>query len=85
MKSALKTWQRKILRKIYGPIRDQNGSRIKTNDELQVMCRKPNIVTTIDVRRLEWAGHVVRMSDYRTAKKYFWKNQMEEKKQEDQN
>jgi hypothetical protein len=32
------------------------------------MYRKPNIVTTIKVRRLEWAGHVVRMSDGRTVK-----------------
>jgi hypothetical protein len=28
-----------------------------------------NIVTTIKVRRLEWAGHLVRMSDDRTIKK----------------
>jgi hypothetical protein len=35
------------------------------------MYRKPNIVTTLKVRRLEWAGHVVRMSDDRTEKKVF--------------
>jgi hypothetical protein len=35
------------------------------------VCRKPNIVTTIKVRRLEWAGHLVRMSDDRTVKKMF--------------
>jgi hypothetical protein len=35
------------------------------------MYRKPNIVTTIKVRRLEWAGHVVRLSDDRTVKKVF--------------
>jgi hypothetical protein len=35
------------------------------------MCRKPNIVTRLKVRRLEWAGHVVRMSDDRTVKKVF--------------
>jgi len=33
------------------------------------MYRKPNIVTTIKVRRLELAGHLVRMSDDRTVKK----------------
>jgi hypothetical protein len=38
---------------------------------LQVAYRKPNIVTTIKVRTLEWAGHVVRMSDDRTVKKVF--------------
>jgi hypothetical protein len=52
MKSALKIWERKILRKVYGPIKDQNGWRIRNNDELQVMYRKPNIVTTIKVRIL---------------------------------
>jgi hypothetical protein len=60
MKSVLKTWERKILRKIYGPIKDQNGRRIPTNDELQVMYKKPNIVTTIKLRRLEEAGHPVK-------------------------
>jgi hypothetical protein len=35
------------------------------------MYRKPNIVTTIRARILEWAGHVVRMSDDLTAKKVF--------------
>jgi hypothetical protein len=32
------------------------------------MYRKPNIVTTIKVTRLELAGHLVRMSDCRTVK-----------------
>jgi hypothetical protein len=35
------------------------------------MYRKPNIVTIIEVRRLECAGHLVRMSDDRTVKKGF--------------
>jgi len=35
------------------------------------MYRKPNIVTTIKVRRLEWSGLLVRMSDDRTIKKVF--------------
>jgi hypothetical protein len=34
------------------------------------MYRKPNIVT-IKVRKLEWIGHLVRMSDNRTVK-YYW-------------
>jgi hypothetical protein len=71
MKSSLKTWERKILRKIYSPIRDQDSWRIQINDEFQAMYRKPNIVTTIKVRRLEWAGHLLRMSNDRTVKKVF--------------
>jgi hypothetical protein len=46
-------------------------SKSSAHDELQVMYRTPNIVRTIKVRRLEWAGHLVRMSDGRTVKKVF--------------
>jgi hypothetical protein len=73
-----KTWERKIIRNIYGQIKDKNGWIIRTHDELQVMHRKPNIVTTIKVRRLEWAGHVVRMSDDRTVKILFLGKEVEE-------
>ena len=38
---------------------------------MQVVYRKPNIVATIKVRRLEWAGRLVRMSDDRTVKRVF--------------
>jgi hypothetical protein len=34
------------------------------------MYGQPNIVTTT-VRRLQWAGHIARMSDDRTVKKVF--------------
>jgi hypothetical protein len=37
------------------------------------------------LKRLEWAGHLLRMSDDRTERKHFWGSQMEEEKQEDQN
>jgi hypothetical protein len=63
--------ERKILRKIYGSMKRRNGWRIHTNGELQVVNRKPNILTTIQVRRLEWAGHLVRMSDESTVRKVF--------------
>lgn len=33
------------------------------------MYKKPNIVTTMEVRRLKWAGHLLRTSDDRTVKK----------------
>jgi hypothetical protein len=68
-KSSLKARQGKILRKIYGTITHQNGWGIRNDDELHVMCTKQNIVTTIKGRRLELAGHVVRMPHGRTVKK----------------
>jgi len=36
MKSTLKTRERRILRKIYGPIKYQNGWGIRINGELRV-------------------------------------------------
>jgi hypothetical protein len=59
--------------------------RTRTNDELQVMHRKPNIVTAIKVRRLEWAGHLVGMSDGRTVKEVFLGKQDGRRNQKDQN
>ena len=38
------------------------------------MYWKPNIVTTMKVRRLEWAGLLLRIADDRTVKKAFLGN-----------
>jgi hypothetical protein len=71
MEEALRVWERKILRKAYGPKWDTNGWRICTNKELQDQYRSADIITSIKVRRLEWAGHVVRMDDERMVKCVF--------------
>jgi hypothetical protein len=42
------------------------------------LCRKPNILATINLRRLEWADHLVRMADIRTVRTYSQGNQTEE-------
>jgi hypothetical protein len=74
MEEALRVWERKILRKVYSLKRDTNGWRIRTNKELQDQYRSADIVTSIKVRRLEWAGHVVRMKDERMVKTVFFGN-----------
>jgi hypothetical protein len=71
MEEALRVWERKILRKVYGPKRDTNGWRIHTNKELHGQYRSADIVTSTKVRQLEWAGHVVRMDDERMVKRVF--------------
>jgi transcription termination factor 2 len=65
------TWGRKILRKIYGPKIEQGVWRIRSNPEIHNMGKSPDIVTEINVRRLEWLGHVVRMEDTRVPKIVF--------------
>jgi hypothetical protein len=62
-------FERRVLRKIYGPTQDNDGTwRIKTN-ELQTLIKKENIVRFIKSQRLRWAAHVIRMDTTRTVKK----------------
>jgi hypothetical protein len=58
----LRVFKNRILRRIFGPKRDENEEwRRLHNEELQILYRSPNIVRVIRSRRLRWAGHVARM------------------------
>jgi hypothetical protein len=58
----LRVFENRVLRKIFGPKREEDGSRRKLhNDELHDLYSSPNIVTVIKSRRMRWAGHVARM------------------------
>jgi hypothetical protein len=68
-KKMLKTWERKILRKIYGATYENVHWRIKINSELESKYRPQVIVSLIKVRRQEWLGHIIRMNETRIVKK----------------
>ena len=59
----LMTWERKILRKIYGQTKENGQWRIKTNLELITKYKSQDIVTVIKIRRLGWLGHIIRMNE----------------------
>jgi hypothetical protein len=63
------TWERKIMRKIYGPTKENGQWRIKTNEELVIKYKSQDIITVITFRRLD--GHVIRMDETRSVKKIF--------------
>ena len=66
--SRLRVFENRILRRIFGPKRDDNGEwRRLHNEELHSLYRSPNIVSVIKSRRLRWAGHVARMEEGRSA------------------
>jgi hypothetical protein len=65
------TWERKILRKIYGPKSEKELWRKRINLDTQNMYKSPDIVTEIKVGRLEWLGHVIRMEDTHLPKMVF--------------
>jgi hypothetical protein len=71
-------FERKVLRCILG-VKQENGTwRRRYNHELYEIFSGSNI-NYIIVKRLAWAGHLVRMNSVRTSKKnkYSTPNQME--------
>jgi len=57
-------FERKIMKKIYGPTRTEDGHwRIKTNQEINDRLKGQNIIGYIKKQRLNWLGHVERMAE----------------------
>ena len=67
----LRLFENRILRRIFGPKRDENGEwgewRRLDTEELHSLYRSPNIVGVIKSRRLRCAGHVAKMEEGRRA------------------
>ena len=58
----------RVLRRIFGPKRDENGERRRLhNEELHSLYRSPNKVRVTKSRRLRLAGHVAKMEEGRSA------------------
>jgi hypothetical protein len=68
---SLRTWERKVLRKIYGPVSVNGIWRIRTNKELMTLYQELYIVAEIKNARLRWLGHVERMSEDRVIKELY--------------
>jgi hypothetical protein len=65
----LMIFERKVLRKIFGSAKQQNGLwRIKTNEELDKLIKHKNIIRFVKAERLNWLGHIERMSKERVVK-----------------
>jgi hypothetical protein len=63
-------FERKIVRKIFGPTRSDDGNwKIKTNEEINELIKRQNIIWFIKMQRLSWLGHVERMADDNNVKK----------------
>jgi hypothetical protein len=70
-KTRLNMWERKILRKVYGPVTEREVWRIRRNEELRELYKAPDLVADINRKRQEWLGHVTRMDQRRFVKKIF--------------
>jgi hypothetical protein len=63
---GLRVFENRVLRKIFGPKREEDVSCIKLqNGELRSLNSSADIVRVIKSRRMVWAGHVARMGEGR--------------------
>jgi len=74
IKTKLRVFERKVLRRIYRPTKESDGTwRIKSNEELNRLIGNKNIISYIEAQRLAWFGHVHRMPDNSMVKRvYEW-------------
>ena len=65
----LRIFERKILRRIYGPVQEGDIWRIRNNKELNRFINGENIVEFVKAQRIRWLGHVKRMEVGAMARK----------------
>jgi hypothetical protein len=70
LEEPTRSLKRKVLRRIFGPVKEPGTWRIRLNAELEWCCTTTSIVTTIRTR-LECAQHVKQMSNQRAVKKVY--------------
>jgi hypothetical protein len=69
---TLAIFETKILRKIYGPVKDDELWRVRRNDELETIINGENIVRFIKCQRIRLLGHIERMQDTAISKKMLY-------------
>ena len=62
-------FERKILRRIYGPVCEQGQWRVRWNEELKTLFGEMSISEVVRYKRLQWAGHVIRMEEDRMPRR----------------
>jgi hypothetical protein len=68
------TFERKIIRKIYGPTRTADGYwKIKTNQEINDILKGQNIIGFTKKQTLNWLRHVECMNEDIVQKIKRWK------------
>jgi hypothetical protein len=72
--NRLMVFERKVLRKIFGPTNENGIWRIKTNQELDKIIKHKNTINIIRAQRLGRLGHIERMQETRMVKAiHSWK------------
>ena len=67
--NRLRVFENRMLRRIFGGTVSNGVWRIRHNAEIHRLYKSADILAELRARRLQWAGHVARMDDARTAKR----------------
>jgi hypothetical protein len=59
--NIIRRFDRKIIGRIYGSVRQGRKWRIRNNEEIYNIIRKKDIVRFVKARRISWIGQVERM------------------------
>ena len=54
----LLVFERKILRRIFGPTKENQIWGVKTNEELDKLIKHKNVINYIKAQGLSWFGHI---------------------------
>ena len=65
----LKRVERKILRRVFGPVFENGEWRILHNEEVYQLYQDDDVLRFVELNKLRWAGHVARMDEGRFPKK----------------
>jgi hypothetical protein len=75
-RKQIKTFERKVYRRILGPVYDNEKENwiTLTSKEIYAVLKKPTVTETIRLNKLSWFGHVQRMEENRIPKKVLYMN-----------
>jgi len=72
MEEERAVFEKKILRKIYGPVKENELWIIRRNDEFETIIKGENIFRFIKCQRIRWLGHIERIQDTAIPKKMLY-------------
>ena len=69
--AALRVIEKKVLRKIFDLVRVGDDFCNRSNNELYQLLSEIDIIQRINIQRLHWLGHVIRMEEDDALKQVF--------------